>query len=195
MRKKMLFAGVSILMLALSVFGFLQFSKRSTHAQNFAEVEGLVFYFGSGVGAWSTELEIQPDGSFSGYYHDANAGETGDGYPGGTLYQCGFSGKLAPPARTGDYTFTTKLLSLELEQTPGEETISEGMLVISAAPYGLDDADEFTLYRPGIALDALPGAFVDWVSIALGEDDTTLPFYGLYNSAGEKGFSSYAAAG
>lgn len=43
------------------------------------------FSFSSGAGGWSTDFEIEQDGSFSGSYHDSEFGSTGDGYPGGTM--------------------------------------------------------------------------------------------------------------
>ena len=63
--------------------GFLPFSSEPKN-----------FLFCSGAGGWSTGLKLNADGTFSGEYHDSNMGETGDGYPNGTMYECTFSGKF-----------------------------------------------------------------------------------------------------
>ena len=60
-----------------------------------ATLAGLEWSFSSGVGGWSTDLRILEDGSFSGEYHDSEMGETGDGYPDGTVYCCSFTGRMS----------------------------------------------------------------------------------------------------
>ena len=72
-------------------------------ADNINPLSGSVFPSGtpkewsllSGASAWSTELYLQSDGSFSGYYHDSDMGATGDAYPNGTLYESSFSGSFS----------------------------------------------------------------------------------------------------
>ena len=54
----------------------------------------LTFVFSSGAGGWFTELELQPDGSFTGSYHDSEMGEFAEDYPNGTVYVCEFSGRF-----------------------------------------------------------------------------------------------------
>ena len=45
----------------------------------------MTYIFTSGVGAWETELTLYADGTFTGQFHDSNMGETGYGYPNGTV--------------------------------------------------------------------------------------------------------------
>ena len=52
--------------------------------------EPVELVFSSGAGAWGTVLELAPDGAFTGSFHDTNMGETGEGYPNGTVYLCSF---------------------------------------------------------------------------------------------------------
>lgn len=59
----------------------------------FAQLDGSTFYF-CWAGAWSTELVVSPDGSFTGYYHDTDMGDSGADYLNGTRYECDFSGTL-----------------------------------------------------------------------------------------------------
>ena len=47
---------------------------------SFESLKPFTFVFSSGAGAWSTMLEIQEDGSFSGQYSDSDAGSYSDAY-------------------------------------------------------------------------------------------------------------------
>ena len=60
-----------------------------------AQMDGQVFEFSSGVGAWSTELTVGENGTFTGSFHDSEMGETGENYPDGTLYGCSFHGQFS----------------------------------------------------------------------------------------------------
>ena len=64
------------------------------------------FGFSSGAGAWGTFLDLNDDGTFSGEFHDSNMGETGEGYPYGTVYVCDFSGKFSEPEKINEYTYS-----------------------------------------------------------------------------------------
>lgn len=162
-----------------------------TDSFEFSDLSELVFYFESGAGAWSTELRIFPDGTFSGNFHDSDMGDIGEDYPNGTVYVCNFSGKFARPVKNGDYEYSMKLESLTQEGVVGGEELSDGMRIITSEPYGFDDADEFTLYLPGKKVNELPQGFLDWVRIRIDSEDVdALSFYGLYNVGGEQGFSS-----
>ena len=159
----------------------------------FADLSGLEFWFGSGVGAWSTTVTISPDGAFSGFFSDSDMGDSGDSYPNGTRYECTFSGKFTDLKKTGDFTYSMKCASLTQEGTEGEEKIADGVRVITGTPYGFDSADEFMLYLPGKKLGELPEEFLSWMGTSLsgnGENISELPFYGLYNVSGQEGFSA-----
>lgn len=159
----------------------------------FPDLADLEFWFGSGVGAWSTTVKISPDGTFKGYYHDSNMGDDGEGYPNGTMYECSFSGKFSPLVKTGDYEYSMKCESLVIDGTVDEERIIDGVKIITTGPYGFDDADKFSLYLPGKKVSELPEQFLNWVSMPWVldfENIDVLDFYGLYNVGGEQGFSA-----
>ena len=69
--------------------------------------EGVHFTFSSGAGAWSTDLTLFPDGTFSGKFHDRDMDIT---------YLCQFQGAfsmLTPlDSRTWSLTLTDLLFSL-----------------------------------------------------------------------------------
>ena len=150
------------------------------------------FSFSSGVGGWSTDIYIEPDGTFTGYFHDSELGMTGDDYPYGSIYVCDFNGRFGEVTRVDEYTYSMKLLELNVGKTEGEEWIEDGVRYIVSYPYGLENADEMTVYLPGAQMSKLPLGFKDWVR---GYDwyetgtPPTLPFYGLYNVADEYGFA------
>ena len=157
----------------------------------FTELAKWNFVFSSGAGAWSTELWINEDGSFSGEYHDSEAGSTGEGYPLGTVYLCQFSGSFSTPEKIDEYTYKTTIASISCEQENGKEEILDDMKFIYSTPYGLDNAKDIYIYVKGAPVNELPEVYLDWVNIAI-EGSDTLPFYGIYNENAENGFSSWA---
>ncbi len=147
------------------------------------------FHFSSGVGAWGTNLHINEDGTFTGDYHDSEMGGIGEGYPNGTRYICNFSGSFTDMKQIDEYTWSMKLDDLEMENTPGEEWIEDGIKHIAAEPYGIEGGETFYLYLPGIPIDSLPEEYLSW-GIGMFEDDTTLQSHGLYNVDVKCGFFS-----
>ena len=156
----------------------------------FAQLDGSTFYFLSGAGAWSTELVVSPDGSFTGYYHDTDMGDSGAGYPNGTRYECDFSGTFALVEQRDEFTYALRLTSLALKEEPGTERVADGLKLISAEAYGISGGDEFMLYSPGSQSAGLPEEFLEWVRMASAweEPPETLPFWGLYNLGEQAGF-------
>ncbi len=155
-----------------------------------------IFTFASGAGGWGTEVHINADGTFSGHYEDSNMGDRGDGYPNGTRYECYFSGTFTDITRINDFEYSMRVATLRTEGVKDEEKIIDGVKVITADPYGFDNAGEFRLYLPGLKTSDLPQGYLDWVGWPLtrGSADSSraaaLPFYGLYNVGGEQGFYS-----
>ena len=156
----------------------------------FAQLDGSTFYFLSGAGAWSTELVFSSDGSFTGYYHDTDMGDSGADYPNGTRYECDFSGTFALAEQRDEFTYILRLTSLALKEEPGTERVEDGVRVISAEAYGISGGDEFMLYSPGSQNAGLPEEFLEWVRMASAweEPPETLPFWGLYNLGEQAGF-------
>lgn len=151
------------------------------------------FYFSSGVGAWATELQIAPDGSFTGEYHDSDMGDNGDEYPNGTVYICRFNGKFSTPQLVDEFSFSMQLESLELDGTPGDISYEDGVRYIYSEPYGLYNAEEVLLYLPGRQLSRTSEAFVSWSHIDMTVWDIIPPgWYGLYNVNAETAFIGIA---
>lgn len=160
----------------------------------------LKMYFSSGVGAWGSEILIHADGSFTGLYHDENANESGEEYPNGTIYSCGFSGKFTMPEQINEYTYSLKLERIEIDNENAEEVIIDGVLFKQAYPYGLmnsDDSDyatDFLLYTPNAPTLKLleEEDFISWWPDRFGADiNGTLNVYGLHNVETGDGFFSF----
>lgn len=163
-------------------------------ALSFEDLTGRVFYFSSGAGAWCTELFINSDGTFHGNYHDTDMGDSGEGYPNGTLYNCAFTGTFHNLVKANEFTYKMELSSLDFKEKQGKEEIIDGVRYIYSSAYGLDDGKEFYIYLPGTKLSDLPQDYLTWVGYYYEMEDnkdTTLPFYGLYNVNTKQGFSSY----
>lgn len=163
---------------------------------SFSDVANTEFWFSSGVGAWGTMLRIYGDGSFEGQYHDSDMGDTGEGYPGGTMYLCNFTGSFTEPVKIDDYTYSFQLDSLDIVQEPETEEIKDQIRYVYSVPYGMDDGEDFLIYLPGRLLQELPESFRSWVGYydLSNTSDTELPFYGLYNVQAGYGFSGYEIA-
>ena len=148
------------------------------------------FSFASGVGAWSTDMNVYEDGTFAGYFHDSDMGDVGPDYPNGTMYESLFSGSFVVVRQVGQYEYLLKMTSLKAEGTVGAERIEKGVRIVTSGPSGFEDADEFNLYLPGRKTADLPPDFLDWVSMPLawGSISPTLPIWGLYNINGQRGF-------
>ena len=109
---------------------------------SFADLQYVDFTFSSGAGAWATQLNIRPDGSFSGEYWDMDMGSTGDGYPNGTQYGNTFTGTFTDLKKVNDYTWSMKLDKINYTYEIGKEEILDQILYSYTEAYGLDGADE-----------------------------------------------------
>lgn len=194
MRKK-----ATALMTALGAAGLLCAAQMNMafaeEVFSYEDVADLQFYFSSGAGGWWTELRIHEDGTFEGYFHDSDMGDTGDGYPDGTVYVCDFSGQFGEPEKINEYTYSARIENIELAKEPDTLEIIDGIRYINSEPYGLDGAESVLFYLEGAPLAELPEGYRSWVHYydLDSPEETELPFIGLYNEAEESGFSSYEA--
>ena len=147
------------------------------------------FYFSSGAGGWGTELKLNPDGSFTGCYHDSDMGDTGDGYPNGTVYICNFSGKFENIKKIDEYSYQMTLTNLTIEETP-DEWIEEGIKYIASGPYGIEGGTNFIFYMPNTPISSLSEEFLSWWPgrYDLSEPKDTLTGYGILNVETQEGF-------
>lgn len=147
--------------------------------------------FASGAGAWGSLLTLQPDGSFTGDYHDSEMGSNGPDYPNGTCYVSVFGGQFAEIQQISDYSWSMKLTELSTEKEPEETWIEDGMRYIASDTYGVTGGEEFILYAPGTPADDLTAECRNWWPEAYlwrnGEQDY-LEGWCLYNVNTGQGF-------
>lgn len=156
----------------------------------FADMANYQFEYASGAGAWSTDLTVDADGSFTGLYHASEMGDSGDGYPDGTVYVCNFTGKFASPEQVDEHTYKTHIESITSEKEEGTEELANNMRYVYSTPAGLSDAEDIYIYTPGAVIADLPEGYQAWIQFA-SEGETTLSYYGIYNKKGGAGFYSY----
>ena len=138
--------------------------------------------FSSGAGAWSTEIVIQQDLSFTGFYSDSDMGSVGEGHPHGTRYICNFSGQFAQLTGIDEYSYSLTLAELNTDYEEGKEWIEDQILHVSSVPYGMESGTEFILYLPHTPTTGLSEEFLSWWPRRYGgSPSATLELFGLYN--------------
>lgn len=153
------------------------------------DVFPLDFSFMSGAGGWATSLTMNRDGSFEGSYHDSDMGDTGEGYPNGTIYICAFKGRFDEIKKINEYTYSMTLGEITTENGTDETWIEDDILWVASGPYGLEDGKEFLFYTPGAPMKELPEEFLSWWQYARGSEyPETLSGYGIYNKKMGYGF-------
>ena len=161
----------------------------------FGALNGKEFGFASGAGGWSSELTFANDGIFMGSYHDSDMGDTGDGYPNGTIYVSDFSGRFEVANVINDHSVTLRLVESGTSEPIGNEWIDDQVRYVASDPYGIAGGEEFILYFPGTPMSELTDDGRQWYKMprALSDEDLpqTLPCYGLYNVNEANAFFSF----
>ena len=134
-----------------------------THGQSSAPsvhlLQGLpvTMIYDAGEGAWSTELTLHRDGTFSGSYRDYNISSADPALeeyfnaelPNGIYSKCDFIGRFGNIRKISDVEYAMDLEELTYLQAPHVLEVVDGALVDSAEAYGLSRAEEVRLYLPG----------------------------------------------
>ena len=181
-------------MLALVLSLLLVLAAASAETVSVPEtMAGMEWMFASGVGGWSTELHFQPDGSFTGNYHDSEMGETADAYPNGSLYICSFSGKMSLVEQVDEGTWRLRVDSLVKDEMT--ETVEDGVRYVPADSYGISEGETFLLHAPGTSADVLSEEMRFWAHINEQETQTELENWFLGSESADQGFVGFPAAG
>lgn len=135
--------------------------KLTSNAARFPDTP-LELVFSSGAGGWGTVLTLQPDGSFTGQYSDADMGVSAPEFPKGTCYVSAFSGRFTDIRQISDCAWSMKLSGLTTEREPEQTWVEGGVRYISEEAYGVAGGDTFILYAPGTPGDDIPADCRDW---------------------------------
>ena len=159
--------------------------------------ESAEFSFLSGAGAWRTIITLNRDGTFTGWQLDSEMGETGEGYPNGSVYICDFSGRFENIKKIDEYSYQMTLTGIQTEKPVGEEWIEDEIRYVASDPHGLNNPDnnqecvEFIFYLPDTPVDQVPEAFLTWWPYRYTQETapkTTLSCYGIVNGTTNFGF-------
>ncbi|MBQ9008610.1 MAG: hypothetical protein IJ088_04680 [Clostridia bacterium] len=154
----------------------------------FSRIQGKLFEFSSGAGAWSTELKVDEKGAFTGNFHDSEMGETGEGYPNGTVYGCSFHGQFSDPEKVDETTWKVGV-KVEMDEGQVSEAIEDEIRYVTSAPYGLEKAQTVVIYEAGTPIEKLPEGFMVWSHLQeVDPDAKTLPYDAIWNETDEAGF-------
>lgn len=134
---------------------------------SYGKLQHTTFIFSSGAGAWETDLSVDADGNFSGMFHDSEMGDTGEGYPSGSIYFSEFSGRFGQLEKVDDYTYATTIESIEYVNEPGTEEIKDEMRYMYSEAYGLENAGRILFYLPGRPLDSFSEVERSWMNLYL----------------------------
>ena len=144
------------------------------------------FIFTTGAGGWRTEINLKKDGTFTGQFIDYELMMK-------QVTISEFNGKFNDVKKIDEYTYSMRLEYLNLIK--GEPYYQNGLQYIydtSTCPYGLDNANDFMIYLPGISIANLPQDFINWTTghISAKSLQKVLPdgYYGIYNVGGKEGF-------
>ncbi len=185
---KKIIAWLLSLALVLSLAGALA----ETEENIFEKLSVMEWSFSSGAGGWSADMRINPDGTFTGNYHDSEMGETGEKYPDGTLYYAIFKGKMSVTEKTEENTWKIKIESIETEEPAGNEKIEDEVRYVSTEVYGLAAGDEMILYAPGTPVSVLSEEMQLWAHVMDQENPpAALENWFLSNTSRDSGFVGY----
>jgi hypothetical protein len=149
------------------------------------------FEFCSGAGGWSTDFEIEEDGSFCGTYHDSEMGSFGDGYENGTMYYSSFSGHFSELTQVDAYTYEMTLLDISYENELDTEEIIDNIKYCYTDAYGLTGTTKFLVYVPGTPVSTFDEEIYFWIRWSVGEDTDKLERPVIVNVDQEEGIYSY----
>lgn len=136
--------------------------------------------FSSGAGAWSTEIFINPDGSFFGYYHDFDSTE---------LYESFFNGKFSNIQQNGSYSYSMVVSELKVNGIIGFQYHQEDMCHIITDSYGISEGDAFNVFIPGADKSLLSEEHLSWLHGVVGD---SLGSYALCNMTDGYAFDPYS---
>ena len=181
MKKIVLFLAAAVMLLTAACAG-------AEESSLFNQIKGQTFTFSSGVGGWSNELTFGEEGSFTGNYHDSEMGETGEGYPEGSLYGCVYHGQLTDPKQADEFTWTAGI-TVEPDEEQAPETIEDGIRYVTSEPYGVSKAKTVTIFLPGKPVEQLPEGFIFWSHLQeIDPEAKSLPFHAIWSEADDAGF-------
>lgn len=150
------------------------------------------FIFSSGAGAWSTELTLDSDGTFTGSYHDSDMGDSDDTYPNGTVYYSNFSGSFTDIHKVDETTYEMTLSDVTTDEESGTETIEDDIRYVASSAYGVDTGSACHMYLPGTDKSVFSEESLFWLnSYDCFDSNDQLTIYVICNDEPEYVFAGF----
>ena len=115
--------------------------------------------FCSGAGAWSTDITMQRDGTFTGNYEDVDI----DSWQYSEIsYYCDFKGKFYHIKRMNQYSWSMDLeyLTNTTKKPVGSVWVENNIEYHSEDPYGMEEGKKYIFYSPDTPTEGLPEDFL-----------------------------------
>ena len=146
--------------------------------------EPITVGFAFGAKGWGTQININPDGTFTGTSRNSEYNPEIEDIE---SWRCVFSGKFTNIRKISNYEYSMWVRELKVEGVSGEKRV-DGTFVM-ASPYCVEEGDRFLLYLPGRITADLPQEYIETVKIDGIRSErpiwrippAVLPFYGLKN--------------
>lgn len=157
----------------------------------FEDLSKKQFEFSSGAGGWGENFRIERDGYFTGNFHDSDMGDIGEGYDGGTIYVCSYTGHFTDLKKISDYAYEMKLQDITYHDEQGMEKIVDDTRYIYTTSYCLGDSDTFRVYLPNTPLKEFSEEVLSWLTMANGGESEVLTMYAIVDEKNGYGIYSY----
>lgn len=140
------------------------------------ELNGKLFIFSSGAGAWRTAFTFKENGQFTGTYSDAN---------GPDVYVSEFTGGFDVEEEVDEFTYLLDLSEFQVISDTGKEEVDGEMTITYVdEPHGFQSgSQEFELYLPYKPKNQVSEEYLSWVYGQANNDYDFLNSFGLYNKA------------
>ncbi|MBR2781573.1 MAG: hypothetical protein IKD81_09220 [Eubacteriaceae bacterium] len=158
--------------------------KGSTFLSVDALLSGLPrhFVFADESGTWATELDMYPDGSFSGTYHLYSS--NGDK----TVWQCLFRGVFSDISPIDPYSYKTTMKHVEIIETSEHYDVN-GYRVVPSDPSGIINGSEYIIYRPGAFCGRISAQALNWAQWkSISSSNLVLPCWAIVSSGTGEAF-------
>ena len=154
------------------------------------------YCYETGTGAWTSELTVNADGSFTGVFNDQDESfvpETEEDLIVYNFSKC--HGNFVDLKKAGENSFTFGLGELVYDSETGTEEINEKekTRVVNTTFYGMEKGKSFVFYKEGTPLKDLPENAASHAGNIMAlygktENTETLPWNAIYSEADDSVF-------
>ncbi len=120
-----------------------------------------------GVSHWYTEIDLNPDGSFTGGFYNHFIMEMGEDHENGTMEICEFSGRFTNIQKLSDTEYSMTLTEFSKKQYGNDSWIENDIkyVPVDTIQLGFDSTEnvEYRFYLPQHSSSDIPEGCLDWI--------------------------------